>query len=279
MALAAIWGAGFIFIRVAAPALGTVWLTEARLIIGAGALLAWYQLTKFDMQWRGQVGFYLLIGLLGTALPFVLVGFAASYLPAAMMAILNTTAPMFALLVGAAFGVERLSLAKAGGIGLGAIGVWLVVRPTGTLAVSPDPMLGWAMAACLGAAFSYGVSAQAARRWGKGVAARGTALGTQVFAALILLPLVPFAPLPGAPSLVVAANVAALGVLGGAIALILFFRLVADVGATGAQTVSLLIPAFGMLWGAVFLGESLGGTALAGAALIVAGTVLVMRSR
>ena len=77
----------------------------------------------------------------------------------------------------------------------------------------------------------------------------------------------------------VAANVAALGVLGGAIALILFFRLVADVGATGAQTVSLLIPAFGMLWGAVFLGESLGGTALAGAALIVAGTVLVMRSR
>jgi drug/metabolite transporter (DMT)-like permease len=77
--------------------------------------------------------------------------------------------------------------------------------------------------------------------------------------------------------MVVLVNVAALGVLGSGVAYVLFFRLIGDVGAASAQTVSLLIPAFGMLWGTMFLGEMLGLAGLAGAACIVLGTVLITR--
>jgi drug/metabolite transporter (DMT)-like permease len=73
------------------------------------------------------------------------------------------------------------------------------------------------------------------------------------------------------------ANVLALGLLGSGVAYVLFFRLVADLGAASAQTVSLLIPAFGMLWGTLFLGETIGLAGLAGAVCIVLGTVLIAR--
>jgi drug/metabolite transporter (DMT)-like permease len=98
-----------------------------------------------------------------------------------------------------------------------------------------------------------------------------------VFAAAAILPLVPLWPASGPASTLVIANVVALGILGSGVAYVLFFRLVVDLGAAGAQTVSLLIPAFGMLWGMLFLGETIGAAGLAGAVCIVLGTVLITR--
>ena len=69
VALAAIWGASYMFIRVAAPVLGPVWTTEGRLLIGAAALLAWFRLARIDPHWR-NLRFYAFIGVLGTAIPF-----------------------------------------------------------------------------------------------------------------------------------------------------------------------------------------------------------------
>jgi len=80
------------------------------------------------------------------------------------------------------------------------------------------------------------------------------------------------------PSALVIANVVALALLASGVAFILYFRLIADVGATRALTVTYLIPLFGILWGALFLGEALPAAALAGGVLILAGTVLVTRS-
>jgi drug/metabolite transporter (DMT)-like permease len=103
------------------------------------------------------------------------------------------------------------------------------------------------------------------------------AIGAQVCAALALMPLLPLWPPAAAPSVLVLGNLLALGVLGSALAYVLFFRLLADVGATRAQTVSLLIPIFGVLWGYLFLDESLTLRTLGSGALIIAGTFLVMR--
>ena len=94
----------------------------------------------------------------------------------------------------------------------------------------------------------------------------------------MLLPLLPFLPPLAAPTPIVIANVLALALLASGVAFLLYFRLIADVGATRALTVTYLIPLFGVLWGWIFLGETLPAAALAGGALILAGTVLVTRS-
>jgi drug/metabolite transporter (DMT)-like permease len=80
-----------------------------------------------------------------------------------------------------------------------------------------------------------------------------------------------------APSGLVLANLAGLGVLASGIALLLYFRLMTDIGATRALTVTFLVPVFGLLWGMLLLGESLTGAGIAGAALVLLGTLLVTR--
>ena len=115
------------------------------------------------------------------------------------------------------------------------------------------------------------------RRWGQGVPSRGVAAGQQLAAAAVLAPLLLLAPLPAPPSALVVGNVLAVALLASAVAFLIYFRLIADVGATRALTVTFLIPAFGVLWGWLFLGEALPAGMLGGGVLIVAGTVLVTR--
>ena len=97
-------------------------------------------------------------------------------------------------------------------------------------------------------------------------------------AGLILLPLVAAFPPSAPPSPLVVACVLALGLVCGAVAYLLYFRLIQDVGPAGALTVTYLTPLFGMLWGALFLGETLTVSMLAGAALVILGTVFVLRN-
>jgi drug/metabolite transporter (DMT)-like permease len=276
VALAAIWGASYTFIRFAAPVLGPVWTTEGRLVVGTAALLAWFRMTGSDPQWR-HLRFYAFIGVLGTAIPFSLVAFAGMHIPAATMAIVNTSSPMLTLAIGAALGLERLSVGRGLGLLLGAAGVWVLMSPASGTQTDVGPMFGWAVGATLCASLAYALAALAVRQWGRGIPSRGMAIGAQASAALALLPLLPTWPPSAAPSALVLGNLLALGLLGSALAYVLFFRLVADIGATRTQTVSLLIPIFGVLWGYLFLDEALTWRLLASGALIVVGTLLVLR--
>jgi drug/metabolite transporter (DMT)-like permease len=275
VALAAIWGASFIFIRVTAPVLGPAWMAEGRVLIGALVLLGWFRFTGFNPEWRRHLRFYIAIGVLNSAIPFTLYGFAGMHLSASVMAILNATSPMFGLLLGAAFAGERITARKIAGIVIGAIGVALVARPAEHEA---SAMFLWAVAACLCASFAYGMTGAVMKKWGTGVPSRGIAVGAQVVAAVVLVPLLPFMQPLAAPSAVVLANLLGLGILASGIALLLYFRLMADIGATSALTVTFLVPVFGLLWGMLLLGESLTPAAIAGAALVLLGTLLVTRS-
>jgi drug/metabolite transporter (DMT)-like permease len=275
VALAAIWGAAFIFLRVVAPVLGPVWTAELRVLLGGLALLVWFRAIGFDPALRRHWRAYLAVGTINSALPFSMFGFAAMHLPASIMAILNSTSPMFGMLFGALFAGERVTLAKLAGLSAGAAGVALVVQPGG---VGASPMFGWAIAAALGACACYGMTGVVIRHFGRDAPPRGVAAGNQLAAALVLLPLLPFVPPTAAPTLLVAGNMLALALLASGIAYLLYFRLIADVGALRALTVTFLIPVFGALWGWLFLGETLPAAAFAGAALIITGTVLVTRS-
>ena len=272
--LAAIWGSAYGFIRVTAPALGPLWTAEGRLVIGAAVLLAWFRWRGIEVSWR-HLRFYALIGAIGTAIPFTLLAFGGMYVPASVMAVLGATAPMMVLLLSAAFGLERMTARRALGMLLGFLGVWLLSDPQATGVDASGWRFHLAIAACLATAFAYAATALVVRHWGAGVPSPGLALGTQVCGGLYLAPTLPFASLPGAPTAIVWANLAGLGVLASGLAYVLYFRLIKDVGATRTQTVAFVVPLFGMLWGMAFLGESMSRGALLGALSILGGVILV----
>jgi drug/metabolite transporter (DMT)-like permease len=273
--LAALWGAAFIFMRIAAPVFGPAWTAELRVLLGGLALLAWFRALGFDPGLRAHWRFYLLMGAVGIAAPFVLYSFAAIHAPASLLSITNATSPIFGLAWAALAGDERVTVRKATGLALGIAGVALIARPDA--ATAADPLFGWAVAAALGACCLYGVVGVLIKRYARGATPRGMAAGNQLAAALVLIPLLPLLPPLAPPTALAVANLLALALLASAAAFVLYFRLIADVGATRALTVTYLIPLFGILWGWLFLGEALPAAALAGGVLILAGTVLVTR--
>lgn len=275
VALAALWGAAFIFMRIAAPVFGPAWTAELRVLLGGLALLAWFRVTGFDPGLRAHWRFYLLMGTVGIAAPFVLYSFASIHAPASLLSITNATSPIFGLAWAALAGDERVTLRKATGLALGIAGVALIARPDA--AAAADPLFGWAVAAALGACCLYGVVGVLIKRFARGATPRGMAAGNQLAAAVVLVALLPFLPPLAQPTPLAVANLLALALLASAAAFLLYFRLIADVGATRALTVTYLIPLFGILWGWLFLDEALPAAALAGGVLILAGTVIVTR--
>ena len=268
--LAAIWGASFLFIRIAAPVFGVIATADLRMLIAGTALAAYYLVTGFDAQWRRWWRYYLAIGALNSVLPFLLYGYAALDLTVGLLAVLNATSPMWGALLSAVVLRERMSAGRIAGLLVGVAGVALVCG-----AEASERWL--ALLAGLGAAFCYGLTGVVMRRWARETTAKGMAAGSLLMGGLVLAPLMAIAP-PAWPGVPVAFAMLALGLVCGSVAYILYFRLMTDIGATGALTVTYLIPIFGVAWGALFLGEALTPAMLAGALVVILGTVLVLRS-
>jgi len=274
VSLAAIWGGSFIFIRVLAPTLGPIVTAASRVLI-AGVVLVVYCRTigisaDLARYWRQ----YLVIGVFNSTLPFVLYAFAALYIPASYSVILNSTTPLFTALLAVPLLNERLTWGKIGGLVAGAAGVALVSRAG---PVAPDFWFGAAVAACLAATLCYAASSIYMKKHAAGAKPLVIAGWSQVFAGLVLVPLMPIVPPSGAITPFVVANVLGLALVCSSIAYVLYYRLIADVGPTRALTVAFLMPAFGMVWGALFLGETITLPMIAGCALIIAGTAAVLR--
>ena len=271
--LAAIWGASFLFMRIAAPALGPVLTAELRTLIAGVALAAYFAVTGFDPEWRRWGRHYVTVGILSSAVPFLLWAYAALSLTAGLLSVLNATAPMWGALCSALLLRERLNARRILGLVIGVGGVALVTRPESGAELHYP-----AIVAALAAAFCYGLIAAYIKRWASDAPSRGMAVGSQLAAGILLIPFIALWPPATAPTPGVAASILALGLVCGAIAYLLYFRLIADIGATGALTVTYLIPVFGVLWGALFLGETVSALMLVGAALVILGTVFVLRT-
>ena len=273
VSLAAIWGASFLFMRIAAPVLGPVLTAELRTLIAGVALATWFALTGFDPQYRRWGRQYVIVGIVSSAVPFLLWAYAALSVTAGLLSVLNATSPMWGALCSAVLLRERLNARRITGLGIGVLGVVLVTQP----ASQPDLHYP-AIVAALVAAFCYGLIATYIKRWASDVPSRGMAVGSQLAAGILLIPFIALWPPPGAPTPGATASILALGLVCSALAYLLYFRLIADIGATGALTVTYLIPVFGVLWGVLFLGESVSAAMLAGAALVIVGTLLVLRN-
>ena len=257
LSVAAIWGASYLFIRVGAPEFGAAAMGGVRAVSAALLLLPlllWRgQLAALRKHWRG-ISF---VGVTNAALPFLLFNFAALTIPAGLSSILSATTPLFAALIGAIWLGERLTLTRMAGLSLGFGGVVLLVA--GKLHFLPQQdMLRTVLAslACLAATLLYGISGNFSKRYLAEAPPLAVATGSQMVAAVLLvgpaLALWPVEP----PSAKAWGAVLALAALCTTFAYVLFFGLIARLGASKAMSALFMIPAFGVLWGCLFLGET-----------------------
>ena len=162
LALAAIWGASFLFMRIIAPVLGTVPTAFFRVSIAAGGLLVILWLMRIDWDFRGKFKICLLLGMINSGLPATLYSLAAQVLPAGYSSIFNATTPLMGVLIGGLFFSQKLSPVKIAGVFLGLFGVGILTR-AGPVAFNRELLTG--ALACLLATTSYGFAGFLAHRW------------------------------------------------------------------------------------------------------------------
>ena len=273
--LGALWGASFLFMRVGAREFGAVPTAAVRVGIAAVFLLPL-------LFWRGQAGALaqhwkpiLLIGVINSGLPFALFSFALLTINSGLGAVMNATVPMFGALVAWMWFGDRPDGSRLLGLAIGFAGVTMLAGRTAGLHGDAGNLAAlWAVLACVGACLSYGVSANATRRYLHGIPTLATATGSQLGASLFLvLPAIWLWP-DRMPSLQAWLAVLALGTACTGLAYILFFRLIATAGPARALTVTFLVPVFALFYGAVLLGEEITHWMLICAAVIVCGVAM-----
>ena len=263
LSLAGIWGASFLFMRIIAPVLGTIPTAFFRVSIAATGLVVILALMRVRWNFGGKLKVILILGVINSGVPATLYSVAAQVLPAGYSSIFNATTPLMGVLIGGLLGVGVLTRA-------------------GPVAFNLDLLMG--ALACLLATTFYGFAGFLARRWldqQGGLDPRLSALGSMLGATLFLLPLFGLSVINQPPvswgGMSVWLSLLGLGLVCTAFAYILYFRLLTSIGPVKSMTVTFMIPPFGVLWGALFLGEPLSMAHLYGGLLIALALWLVLK--
>lgn len=270
--LGALWGASFLFMRVAAPEFNAAPVAVGRVAIGGLLVLAVAVRlgTRFDL--RGRWRQYALLATVNTAVPFVLIAAAATQLPASVSSILIATTPVFVALSGWLWLREPLGARQVLGVTLGLAGVAILVG-WAPMAMSTRVVL--AVAAMVVSALCYGIGTHYSARMLRARPGMAIPVMQQLGAGVLLSPLA-LATLPEDPPTGRAiGSVVALGLLSTGVAYLLFFRLIRRIGPLRANIATYLTPAFGVLWGAMLLDERLSAGSFVGFAVIVASALLM----
>ncbi|HJR45227.1 MAG TPA: DMT family transporter [Actinomycetota bacterium] len=274
LALAAIWGCSYLFIKIALDGFTPLQIVGGRIAAGAVTLLTILWVRKISLPSDSQTWRRLLLmAVVANLLPFFLIAWGETYVSSALASILNSTTPLFTALFAAwLLPSERMNLMRAAGVALGFVGVGVVVG------IESEGRL-IAQLAIVGASFLYGIGFTYSKKYLTDTGAEPLSLP----AAQLILGSALMVPLVGvessAPSFGIAETAALgfLGVFGTGIALFLYYRLIRDVGPTTASFSTYLIPVFGVVAGRIVLDERLGWNALFGGLLVMAGLTLAER--
>lgn len=276
LALSAIWGASFLSNRVALEEVPVLTTVAFRVVGAATALWLWIALRRLPVPrdpaylWR-----FLVMGFLNNVIPFTLIVWAQRHVDSGLAAILNAATAIFAVIVATlVFPDERLTSRKAAGVGLGFLGVTTVVGMATLTRFDPTSL---AQIAILGASLSYAVAAAFARHAVRGLRPEVSAAGMLTAAALLMVPVAGYAD--GLPTLDYRpATWAALGYLAfaaSALAYLLYYAVLTLAGAGNLSLVTLLIPPFAIVLGAIVYDEALPARAFAGFALLATGLLVL----
>ena len=270
--LAAVWGASFLFMRMGAPEFGAIALVQLRMLIAALFLLPILMLrigfAELPQNWKPLT----ILGLLNSAIPMILLTYSTLFVTAGYSSIFNAMAPLWGALVAWIWLSERLNRMGIIGLLVGFIGVAVLAGDTESLTSAGSTL---AVVAAIGGAFFYGVGANYARRYTRHLKSMSVATGSMLFPAILLLPLTVIFWPDVPPSGRAWFALIAMGIASTGFAYILYFRLIANVGPAKAITVAYLIPAFAVIWGALFLDETVTALMIIGCLIIFLGTALV----
>ena len=269
--LAALWGSSFLFMRIVAPVLGPIWLIEVRVLLAGLVLLTLvFKLNLVNFLKKYWI-FLIFLGVINSAIPSCLYAFCSLYLSAGFTSILNATAPLFGVMIAAIWLKEKLTLTRMIGFALGFVGVVILI---GWQPVTLTSNFFIAILAGLTGALFYAIAAPYIKQKLAGVPSLVIASGSQLGAAMVLLPMLPLTVPIEFPSITVIFAVITLALFSTTLTYLLYFRLIKNLESTQALTVTYLIPLFAMLWGNLFLAERITTSMVTGCGLILLGTAI-----
>lgn len=272
VALSALWGGSFPLIRVAVPSLTPLGLAGLRCLLAAIVLTLLMRVLRHTWPPRADWPALAGISLLTVVPPFVLFSYATLTLPAGYAAVLNSTSPLFGVLMAAALREERLTLVKLAGCALGFIGVALLVQ-LGPVQVTLPVVL--AALACMVASAAYGVGAIFMKRATLRHQPLPASATIHVAAsAMLAVPLAGSVPAMQ-PTWGAIAAVLVLGCITSGLMYWVSMRLMREISATASTSAAFMIPLFGVTWGAIFLGEPVTSGMLGGCVLILTASAMI----
>lgn len=275
------WGSSYLFIRIGVRQLSPVDLVALRVTVGALTILVIaLAVRRLQRITRQELGIAFILATLNTTIPFILISWAEKTVPSGLTAVLNSTTPIFSVLIaGALLHDERITASRLGGVAVGFIGVVLLAsRDLSGAGVNWAGLI--SQGAVVAAAALYAVSAVLTRTTLRGVHWMTLATYALCIAAAECLLLSAFSGLPSLRSLHPSSVIAVLwlGVLGSGLAYLLYYFIIGSWGASRATLVTYVIPVISIALGAIFLGETLEWKVLVGSVLVIAGVVLASRT-
>ena len=270
--LSALWGASYLFIKVALDDDVSPWaIVSARTALAALVLLPLAVHLGVLGSLRGRLGPIAVLGVVQAAAPLSLIALGEERISSSLTGILVSTAPIFTFMLAFALtGAERASRPSLSGVGIGIVGVAMLLGVDA--GGGSDALIGGLMVIL--AALGYAVAAWYLKRNLGGAQPVATVAGTQAVAALATLPLGLLHVPEAVPSGEAIASIAVLGILCTGIAFVLFHSLVASEGPATASLVGYVAPVFSVTYGVGLLDESFTAVTALGLVLILGGSWL-----
>lgn len=274
--ISALWGSSFLFMKQLSPIFGPFLTSSLRLLVASFVLYFYFIITKTKINWKQNFKWFLVVGVLNSAVPFTLYAYAALNLDASISVILNSTAPMFGAIYGLFILKERLNLTKIVGLIIGTIGVIIITSLAFNANISEIYI---SIGACILASSLYGLSGNIVKKYVNDLDSKELTLGSMLVAGVLLLPFIFFTKIEEPVTFNIVIMILFFGIFCTGLTYLIYFKLVKEIGPVKSLTVTYLMPVFGILWSFLFLDENITITTIIGLVIILLGIYILSKSK
>ena len=263
--LGAIWGSAFMFIKIATPELGAVFLVQLRLALASLVFLPLLLRRKFLILFKRSFKYIFILSLTNTAIPFVLFSLASNGSDSNMLAILNSSTALMTMLIAFFWLKETIIAKQIIGLIIGFIGIVILINPANSSIDASSALI------CLTASFCYAFSGVFIQKYCVTINKLVLIGWSLVFGTILLIPFSIFSIPDSFPSSNAIISVLWLGIVSTGLSFIGYVRLIEKVGAVKTSTVAYFLPVFGIIWGNIFLDELVSFLIIIGCIMVLIG--------